>query len=155
MTSTALATPARRPKPLTPTRRVKTAIAAMVFDGADRKAAAAAAGMTDHSLREALRKPHVLAYLREQKEVLRTSAGAAALRTIATLATEAKAERVKLDAAKYLDGNEKQGGTSINVAVGVNVSTPGYVIDLSAPQPATLNDHDANALIEHDEVAGE
>jgi hypothetical protein len=54
--------------------RLKRALDAMVWQRLPRDQAAVQAGMTDHSLREALRKPHVMAYYRGQCEVLRTSA---------------------------------------------------------------------------------
>jgi hypothetical protein len=54
--------------------RLKRALDAMVWQGLDRADAAVQAGMTDHSLREALRKPHVVGYYTGQCEVLRTSA---------------------------------------------------------------------------------
>jgi hypothetical protein len=53
--------------------RLKSAIDRMVWNGDHRGAAATHAGMTDHGVREALRKPHVKAYYREQLEMLRLS----------------------------------------------------------------------------------
>lgn len=55
------------------TGKLKVAIDAMLYEGARRPDAAAKAGMTDHSVRSALRKPHVLAYYNAGLEVLRTS----------------------------------------------------------------------------------
>lgn len=53
--------------------RLRTALDEMVWTGLKRPDAAKAAGMTDHGLREALRRPHVKAYYIAQLEVLRTS----------------------------------------------------------------------------------
>lgn len=128
----------------------------MVFEGATRKEAAQLSGIADNSLRSALTKPHVLAYLNEQQEVLRTGARPKALRRIIALVDKAESERVQLDAAKYLDGMDRtihQQGAQVNVNVGVKVETPGYVIDLSGhpsgQQIEHLARHDANRLADN------
>ena len=53
------------------TGKLLVAITAMVWEGAKRAEAARRAGLTDHSLRAALRKSHVLAHLRRELAVLR------------------------------------------------------------------------------------
>ena len=63
----------RGPKTLTVSGRLKSAIDRMVWTSMTRPQAATASGMTDHGVREALRKPHVKAYLLEQMQVLRDS----------------------------------------------------------------------------------
>lgn len=81
MTSTDLATtPTRqaiavqgRSAPGKVTGRLRKAIEAMVWDGARRREAAEAQGLTDHGLRCAFRKPHVKAYYLSELEVLRTN----------------------------------------------------------------------------------
>ena len=62
-----------RSAPLAVSGRLKAALDRMVWSCARRADAATASGMSDHGLREALRKPHVRAYYVEQLEVLRTS----------------------------------------------------------------------------------
>jgi hypothetical protein len=57
------------------TGKLRRAIEAMVWEGSCRPDAAAAAGLRDHSVREALRKPHVKAFYRAQLDVLRTREG--------------------------------------------------------------------------------
>jgi len=128
----------------------------MVFEGCDRKTAAQRVGLTDHSMYQAFRQPAVVQHYNEQLQVLRTSERARNLHTGIELRDKSESDKVRLDAAKYLDGNEKSGVT-VNVGVGVNVSTPGYVIDLSGyeidGQIGSLNEHDAKPLSEADEVA--
>lgn len=129
------------------TPKNKAAIEAMVFDGLKRPAAAELVGLTDHALRTALTKPHVLAYLNEQMEVLRTSGRPRALHTMIDLLDD-KNSSVKFKAAEYLDGQNRGthtvGATQVNVQVNNTVSvTPGYVIDL------TPDDHDERLQIEH------
>lgn len=53
--------------------RVKAAINCMVWEALPRKEAAEKAGLREHSLYKALRRPPVLAYLRSEMEVLRLS----------------------------------------------------------------------------------
>ena len=55
------------------TRKVKAALDAMVWQGLKRPEAAASAGLTDHALYCALRKPHVKAAYLAECEVLRVS----------------------------------------------------------------------------------
>jgi hypothetical protein len=55
------------------TGRLKTAITAMVWDGASRKEAAQVAGLSDHGLRQALRRAHVKRFYLSELDVLRTS----------------------------------------------------------------------------------
>lgn len=134
----------------------KLAIECMVFEGMKRSEAAEAAGMADISLRQALLKPHNLAYLNECMEVLRTSARPRALRKMDEL-LEAKTERIQFEAAKYLDGMDRPshavGATQVNVQVNNTVSvTPGYVIRIGAakgngaPQIEHLGAHGPKGL---------
>jgi len=157
-------------KNLRVTGKVKAAIEAMVSQGMTRAEAAQAAGMTDHGLYVALTKPHVLAFFNEQMEVLRTGARPRALRKIIDLADDADSERVQLDAAKYIDGMDRNGNTvgaqQINVQVNnqVNVDTAGYVIRLArradrmpegAQQIEHLAQHVHNPLTDNADVPEE
>jgi hypothetical protein len=70
------------------TGRLRRAIDMMVWEAADRKTAAQAVGMSDHSVREAFRKAHVIQYYREQCEVLRESGRAKRLHRLDALASQ-------------------------------------------------------------------
>lgn len=142
--------------------KTKAAIDAMVFEGKSRPEAAKAAGMSDETLRQMFLKPHVLAYLNEQQEVLRTSVRPRALRKMVDL-LDAKTERIQFESAKYLDGMDRPthavGATQVNVQVNNNVSvTPGYVIDLTGDAAAKTSDqirdlvHDDLISLESNEV---
>ncbi len=131
-----------------PTARQRRAIEAMVYDGAKRADAAKLAGLSDHALRQALTKPHTLAFLNECQEMLRTSLRPRALNRIGDLIDKADSDRVRLDAAKYIDGMDRGthqvGATQVNVQTNVNVTTtPGYVIDLTA------DSHESSRKIAH------
>jgi hypothetical protein len=62
-----------RSAPLKVTGRLRAAIIEMVWKGSCRADAAKAAGMTDHSLREAFKKPHVKAFYLAELGTLRSS----------------------------------------------------------------------------------
>lgn len=130
----------KQARALRPTKRVRTAIDAMIFRGLKRSDAAQEAGLVDHSLREALRRPHVLAYLNSQKEVLRTSAGCAALFQIAELSQNAKGEKIRFEASAYLDSGQLRGRQAVNVHVSQQVVMPGYVLDLQESPEALQRD---------------
>jgi hypothetical protein len=120
----------------------------MVFDGLKRPEAAEIAGLTDHAVRTALTKPHVLAYLNECQEMLRTSARPRALNRVIKLIDEADSDKVKLEASKYIDGMDRGahqvGALQVNVQNNVSVTaTPGYVIDLTA------DSHESSRKIAH------
>jgi hypothetical protein len=138
------------------TPKNKAAVELMVFDGLKRSEAAELVGLTDHALRTALTKPHVLAYLNEQMEVLRTSGRPRALHTMIEL-LESKNDSTKFKAAEYLDGMNRSshqvGATQINLQVNNTVKvTPGYVIDLTPDsdeerlQIGHLRQHGPNGL---------
>ncbi|NTG61830.1 hypothetical protein G6L45_16240 [Agrobacterium rhizogenes] len=120
-------------KAIRATPRQRAAIDLMVFEGLKRADAAKRAGITDNALRIGLSKPHVLAYLNQQQEMLRTSMRPRALNRIGELMDKADSDRVRLDAAKYIDGMDRGahqvGATQVNVQVNSSVTvTPGYVI---------------------------
>jgi hypothetical protein len=83
--------------------RLKLAIDAMVWDGLTRSAAAVAAGMLDHSVREALRKPHVKFYLRQQMEALRTAARAKNISRLVAIRDSSGNAMAQLGAIKMLE----------------------------------------------------
>lgn len=144
------------------TDKQRAAIHAMVFEGQKRPDAAKAAGMHDESLRLALTKPNVLAYLNQQIEVLRTSGRPRALHTMIDL-LDSKNDSTKFKAAEYLDGMNRSshqvGATQVNVQVNNTVNvTPGYVLDLRpehAHQIEHLDAHDANGLPHNADVPGD
>jgi len=162
--SAAAAVKAGKAPALKVTGRLRTAIEAMVFEGATRPEAAEIAGMQDKSLRSALTKSHVLAYLNEQMEVLRTGARPKALNRIINLVDKSGSDRVRLDAARYIDGMDRtvhQQGSQVNVQVNNRIELPGYVIDLSA-YPANgaqqidhLEQHGAKSLEDNEDVPDE
>ena len=70
------------------TGKLYKAIEAMVWSAASRKEAAQVAGLTDHGLRQALRRPHVMAFYLSECEVLRASGRAKRLHRLEELAAQ-------------------------------------------------------------------
>jgi hypothetical protein len=70
------------------TGKLYKAIEAMVWSAASRKEAAQVAGLSDHGLRQALRRPHVMAFYLSECEVLRVSGRAKRLHRLEELAAQ-------------------------------------------------------------------
>lgn len=115
MTDQALAT-LERSAPMRCTGRLKRAIDAMVWEGLKRDDAAASAGMTVHSVREALRRPHVKAYYLQQLDVLRTSERARNLLALTEVRDQRDNQMARVQAVKALeqlsDTDQGRGGAA-------------------------------------------
>jgi hypothetical protein len=85
------------------TGRLRKAIDAMVWDAASRPEAAQIAGMTDHSLRQALRRPHVMAFYRGECEVLRMSGRARRIHRLGEVVEQKENKMAVVQAAKALE----------------------------------------------------
>lgn len=93
--------------------RNKVAIDAMVYEGLNRKSAAAKAGLKDHALYVALSKPHVKAYYMRQLDVLRTSERARNIHTLTDVRDQTTNQMARVQAVKALeqiDDHELAGG---------------------------------------------
>jgi len=114
------------------TGKLHKAIDAMVWEGASRKEAAKAAGLSDHGLRQALRRPHVLAHYRAECEVLRTSGRAKRLHRLEQLAEQDENRNAAVAAIKAAEqiGDDAAGGARA-AAFG-----PGVTIQIVTAAPA-------------------
>jgi hypothetical protein len=113
---------------LTVSGKLKIALDEMLFKGSRRADAAVAAGMTDHGLREALKKPHVKAYYNVGLEVLRTSERARNISALAKVRDESENGMAIVSAAKALEQLAEPNGPG--GAAGGRRGT-GWCIDLS------------------------
>jgi hypothetical protein len=86
--------------------RVRIAIDAMVMEALPRPEAAKRAGITEHALYKALRKPPTLAYMQTQLQALRESAAARTIAKAEKLMDSAQSEHVQADMTKWLAGIE-------------------------------------------------
>ena len=130
-----------------------------------RKDAAKRAGLADVTLRTALAQPLTLKHYNDQLEVLRTSARATNLhmaqeiRDSAEMKLSASGNRVRIEAARFIEGRD--GPPSVNVNVGVQNLMPGYRVDIpsdvtpGARQMLKLAGSHANVLDLQADVPGD
>ena len=117
-----------RRKPIS--NQLKAALDSMVEDGLMWDQAAVKAGMHVRSMRLALKKPHVLNYLKQARQVFLASVGAGNLRRLAQLRDQDDNRNAAVAAARTIEGLiETTHGSSASIAFG----RAGYVIDLSEP----------------------
>jgi hypothetical protein len=107
------------------------------------KSAAEEVGFRTCSMRKALERPHVRAYLAAQKVVWRDQASADTFHRVLELRNQDDNRMAALHAARYLEGDLAQGGNGGGPLVNINI-TPGVVVDLNPPErPAHLLSDDA------------
>lgn len=120
---------------LTVSGRLKQALMFMVWEGKTRKEAATAAGMSDHGLREALRKPHVRVFYSMELEVLRTSARAKNFHRLDEIAASSGNDMARVGAIKAMEALAAEApppGSATPLS-------PGLVIVIqNGPAPATV-----------------
>ena len=126
------------------TGRLKRALDEMIWSGARRADAATIAGMTDHSLRTALKKPHVKAYYLTELGVLRESTKAKIHHRLEALSDqdENKAAAVKACQVLIADEEESRHGRGIVTQPGLTIVIQQSVaaprvepIDVTLPAP--------------------
>jgi hypothetical protein len=116
---------------LTVSGRLKVAMDAMLFEGSRRADAAKAAGMTDHSLREAFKKPHVKAYYNVGLQVLRDSERAKNIRRLAEIRDAAD----NMPAVQAVKALEQLADDDAKHPSGMH-SAPGITIRIINPAPS-------------------
>jgi hypothetical protein len=112
------------------TGKLKTAIDRMVWFGDKRLDAATAAALTDHGLRTALRKPHVLAYLRSELALLREGERPRNLHRLAALRDQDDNRGAAVAAIKVLEQLTDDPRAPVGITLNLQA---GFVIDLSEP----------------------
>lgn len=125
----------KKKRPLKVTGKLRDAIHLMVFgqpDDQNQRAlsfveAARAVNMNAAAMRKALERPHVRAYLNEQKQVFRESASARNISRAIELRDQDENKTAAIQAMRYLDG---EGSSKAGVNVSVTNVMPGVVIDL-------------------------
>jgi hypothetical protein len=120
---------------LTVSGKLKVALDHMLFAAASRPESAKLAGMTDHSLRTALRKPHVRAYYNAGLEVLRTSERARNIAAMARVRDTSDNGVAVVTAAKALEQLAEPNGPG-GIGGGRGGARAGYVIRLDDDEPA-------------------
>jgi hypothetical protein len=123
-----------RSAPRKVTGRLRAALIEMVWKGSRRAEAAQAAGMTDHSLREALRKPHVKAFYLGELGTLRESTRAKNFHRLDDIAETSGNDMARVAAVKAMEAISDEQQTR-----GPASATPGITIVIrhtSEPKPA-------------------
>lgn len=132
------ARPLRIPAPDAPKRTKRVgkklfhAIELIVFEGKPMDEAAAGAGLTTYTLRQAFARPQVLAHLRERREVLRAAAcGKNILRL--TEIRDAADNMPAVNAIKVLEqiGDEQTNNRSTSASPGVTIR----IVNVAPAQP--------------------
>jgi hypothetical protein len=120
-----------RSAPMKVTGKLKHALDLMVWKGARRAAAAKQAGMTDHSLRAALKKPHVKAAYLAELQVLRESERARNIHALVEVrdGKQHSNPMARVQAAKALEGIEDPLGPGL----GNPLQQPGLTINIIHP----------------------
>ena len=106
--SASLPTRPSNPKLERVTGKVRIAIEAMVWDGLPRDQAAAKAGISEHGLYKALRKPPVKAAYLSELDVLRTSERARNIHTLAEVRDQTSNQMARVQAVKALEQIDEQ-----------------------------------------------
>jgi hypothetical protein len=119
-----------RSEPRRVTGKLKAAIDRLVWFGDKRADAATAAGMTDHGLRSALRKPHVLGYLRNELALLREGERPRSIHRLAELRDQDDNRAAAVKAIQVLE--QLTDGPRAAVNLSVHMPAAGWVIDISA-----------------------
>jgi hypothetical protein len=135
------------------TGKLKIAIERLVWFGDRRPDAATAAGLTDHGLRSALRKPHVLGYLRSELALLREGERPRNVHRLAALRDQDDNRNAAVAAINVLEKLTDDPRSAVNISLHVSA---GYIIDLTdAPRdfvvvgPKAATPH----VIEHEPAA--
>jgi hypothetical protein len=120
-----------RAKPLTVSGKLKTVLDRVVNEGADPYEAGRAVGMHARSIRKALAKGHVLAYLRAARHVLREQARAQNIFHMIEMRRSSTNEMAKIAAMKLIEANDDAAGRDDHAG-----STPGLVIHVIHGTPS-------------------
>src|SRR6516165_9062711 len=117
------------------------AIELIVFEGKELGEAAAAAGLTTYTLRQAFARPHVLAHLRERREVLRAAASGKNILRLCEI-RDAADNMPAVNAIKCLEGLDDEPLRAANAADARGVTIRIINIAPDAPRPAQIIDAD-------------
>ena len=130
---------------LTVSGKLKIAIDLMLFEGSCRADAATAAGMKDHSLREAMKKPHVKQYYNAGLDVLRTSERARNISALAKVRDTSDNGMAVVSAAKALEQIAEQGEERTRPGLGMLPGLQIVIVSGTAP-PRTIGQQPAAAI---------
>lgn len=120
------------------TAKVRTAVEAMVWQGLHRREAAETAGLAEHSLYQALRKPLVRRFYLAELEVLRTSERARNIHALTGVRDQTENKMATVAAVKALEQLDDS-----PTSTGIRSSAPGVTIVINGNAPVQAVVHDA------------
>jgi len=127
------------------TGKLKAAIDRMVWFGDKRADAATAAGLTDHGLRSALRKPHVLAFYRRELGALREGERARNVHRLVELREQDENRNAAVKAIQVLEMTDPEAVRRVGEG-----TSPGIVIRIITPAAQPLPPNPKEIVIEHE-----
>ena len=145
-----------RSAPRRVTGKLRIAVEAMVWEGLKRPDAAGRAGMTDHGLRSAMRKGHVLAYYRRELGALREGERARNVHRLVELREQDENRNAAVKAIQVLEMTDPEAVRRVG-----DGTSPGIVIRIIQPaaQPLPPNPKEIGEvtgvgirIIEHEPV---
>jgi hypothetical protein len=105
-----------RSPPLRVGGKLRQALLLMVWEGLPYNTAAERCNLRVHSMREALERPHVLAFIRSQKQVMRTAASGANILALTEVRDQRDNQMARVQAVKALeqlsDTDQARGGSA-------------------------------------------
>jgi hypothetical protein len=134
-----------RSEPRRVTGKLKAAIDRMVWFGDKRADAATAACMSDHGLRSALRKPHVLAFYRRELGALREGERARNVHRLVELREQDENRNAAVKAIQVLEMTDPE-----IMRRGGDGTSPGIVIRIITPAAQPLSPNPKEIVIEHE-----
>jgi len=125
-----------RSRPMRVTGKLKVACNLLAYEGLPFNEAAQQAGLSVHAMRLALQRPHVIAYLKAQREVLRASMSGRNILTLAAVRDQTDNQMARVNAVKALE----QIGDEPSARSGAS-SMPGLVIQIvNSPAEPRISD---------------
>lgn len=125
-------TPLNRPKrAVRLPQQLQTALKAIIWDGQALDEAAAIAGLTTHTVRCALAKPHIITWMKAEREVLRAYVSAQNIHRAREI-RDAADNMPAMHAIKYIDGigDEQQSRSNgLTASAGVTIR----IVNVTAP----------------------
>lgn len=111
--------------------RLKAALDNMTWNGTPWEQAARKANLTVRAMRLAMKRPHVLRYLRDERRVLLASASGENLHALAKLRDQDENRAAAVQAARALEGLASEQFETGSIAIAGQPA--GFVIDISEP----------------------
>jgi hypothetical protein len=115
--------------------QLKSALDKIVWQGMDPFEAAQSVGMNSRSMRKALERPHVLAYLQSQRAAFRASLQASNMHFARDIRENSENDAARVRCLQYIDGDK------LHEAPPGRAPTPGVVVHVNVgSRPALVDD---------------